>query len=273
MRKILCLIEDYNELLFLETFLKKIGFDVLSTQKYQKIDDMILGFAPSLFIVSFPFKSGSLESLMEKWRLSISGPFNAPILALSKPTKSTNEQLALDLFDAHITSPIQFKEAIEMIASLLGQDVESLVAKWQSMRQTVNSKQDKSNEILHGKTSKEDVMHVSGGKSERETHKTNSRSERYAQFLKKQPVGQNGSRSQSQAQDQSQNQAQSEGRAQSKTNAQTLSKNQKKTIDAVAMRSKMQKAKDDLKDAPPTEKELEAQAALFVEALMTTNKK
>ena len=57
MRKILILDDDYNELMFLETFFKKMGFDVIGIQKPQFVEKTVLGFIPQLFIVSYPSRN------------------------------------------------------------------------------------------------------------------------------------------------------------------------------------------------------------------------
>lgn len=50
MRKIMLILEDYNELVFAETVLKKMGFDALGLQSESQIYDKILGFSPHLII-------------------------------------------------------------------------------------------------------------------------------------------------------------------------------------------------------------------------------
>lgn len=50
MRKIMLILEDYNELVFVETVLKKLGFDALGLQSESQIHDKILGFSPHLII-------------------------------------------------------------------------------------------------------------------------------------------------------------------------------------------------------------------------------
>ena len=50
MKKIMFVMEDYNEMVFVETVLKKIGFDCMGLQNDVAINDKILGFSPALLI-------------------------------------------------------------------------------------------------------------------------------------------------------------------------------------------------------------------------------
>ena len=49
MVRVLVLLEEYNELLFLEAFLKKLGFDTLGLQRTALLDRKLLGFSPPAF--------------------------------------------------------------------------------------------------------------------------------------------------------------------------------------------------------------------------------
>lgn len=56
MKRILLLLEDYNELLYIETLLKKVGFDAMSTQKTKGLSDIMMSFHPTVLIVSETIK-------------------------------------------------------------------------------------------------------------------------------------------------------------------------------------------------------------------------
>lgn len=52
MLRILLALEDYGELMFLQTVLKKIGFDVDSTQNIRKLDDLVLAMNPDVLVMT-----------------------------------------------------------------------------------------------------------------------------------------------------------------------------------------------------------------------------
>lgn len=52
MLRILLALEDYGELMFLQTVLKKIGFDVDSTQNSRKLADMLLAMNPDVLVMT-----------------------------------------------------------------------------------------------------------------------------------------------------------------------------------------------------------------------------
>lgn len=52
MLRVLLVLEDYGELMFLQTVLKKIGFDVDSTQNPRKISDSLLSLNPDVVVMT-----------------------------------------------------------------------------------------------------------------------------------------------------------------------------------------------------------------------------
>ena len=57
MKRVLVVVEDYNEMVFCETVLKKVGFDTQGMQRLVGLDEILLSFRPEGVLLSESFKN------------------------------------------------------------------------------------------------------------------------------------------------------------------------------------------------------------------------
>lgn len=129
-------IDDYSELVFLETFLKKLGFDVLSLNKDSAVNDALLSFMPEL--VFAVLKGRTVDGIRLAARLKKLGA--APKVALLNPAGHAvqlgAEQKAK--IDALVETPINPKDAIMVVAQLMKLDAQVLLDKLEKFNKARN---------------------------------------------------------------------------------------------------------------------------------------
>lgn len=120
MVRILLVIDDYNELIYLQTLLKKIGFDIEGLNSSKKYADSSLGFNPKVVIGSAFGKKVDILTFGKDIRKSRGFP---KLLAL-KPTGRDVPQSQMDAagIDLSVDSPVNIKKLILGISNLVGID-------------------------------------------------------------------------------------------------------------------------------------------------------
>ncbi len=196
MKRILLLIEDYNELIFAETLLKKIGYDCLGLKSEIGVSDKILSFRPNIALVSAYGSKIHPKPISEK--LSGSG---ASLLILFRGTEPTQEELEDMGADGALQSPFHPKHLIGALAHLSGEDPQAMVDKFEKLglfkdHSSSESGERKSPEVSHtekvsGKVlNEEDGTLVSSDEKpdmSKSNHSGVSREERYSQYLQSIP--------------------------------------------------------------------------------------
>ncbi len=120
-------IEDYNEMLFVETVLKKIGFDCLGVQNDMGIGDKVLSFSPAMILVDgYGRKINGLQ-LSQK----LNRPKGEPkiVLIMTPPETVSDQLLAKHKISGLINRPIHPVQLIEELARVLELDIKVLRAK------------------------------------------------------------------------------------------------------------------------------------------------
>jgi DNA-binding response OmpR family regulator len=114
MLRVLMVLEDYGELMFLQTVLKKIGFDVDSTQNPRKFSDSLLSMNPDILLmtaVGKRIKGLELASQVRKQR-------GHPKIILIR-TGALGKESAKDAeIDGWIESPVAAPDLLDKIAEL-----------------------------------------------------------------------------------------------------------------------------------------------------------
>lgn len=114
MLRVLMVLEDYGELMFLQTVLKKIGFDVDSTQNPRKFSDSLLSMNPDILLmtaVGKRIKGLELASQVRKQR-------GHPKIILIR-TGALGKDSAKDAeIDGWIESPVAAPDLLDKIAEL-----------------------------------------------------------------------------------------------------------------------------------------------------------
>lgn len=127
MKRILLLIEGFNELAYTETLLKKVGFDCTGAQNELGIADKILSFRPQVMLATCRGRKVKGETLIE--RLTSKG-LHLPALILLVADQSLTEFEKSHSRAQHLlTSPVSPAELIQTLADVLEMDGAALIKK------------------------------------------------------------------------------------------------------------------------------------------------
>jgi CheY-like chemotaxis protein len=131
MRKILLVIEEYQELVALENLLRRIGFDVLSVSKDMLITDALARFAPDIVIASF--KGRAVDGAKVAARFRKNSPTTRIALTCAKNNASSITPEVQELVDAFIMLPAQPHNVIRVVCGLGQLDFAPILAKYQKI--------------------------------------------------------------------------------------------------------------------------------------------
>jgi hypothetical protein len=128
MKRILLVIEGFNELAYTETLLKKVGFDCTGTQNELGIAEKILSFRPQVMLATCKGKKVKGETLIE--RLNGKG-LHLPHLVLlaSGDQKFTEFERSHSQAQHILISPVAPAQLIEALADVLEMDSANLLKK------------------------------------------------------------------------------------------------------------------------------------------------
>ena len=123
MVRVLLLLEDYNELLFTETILKKVGFDVESAKNHLNLVEILLGFNPEVLVVPGNGRRIHLSEVLQQVRKQRRQP---DIFVIGE-----NDLVLQDGAVAKVlTQPLNPKELLTSLAEYGGLDADSLLEKY-----------------------------------------------------------------------------------------------------------------------------------------------
>lgn len=133
MNKALILLEEYNELVFLEALLKKLGFDTLGLQKTVLLERKLLGFSPQLVITQVRGRRWSGAKILRPLRENARklNP-QCKIVGLSRGGDSLSAE-DQEFYDGFAQSPIAPQSFLEVIAKVLGREEGPLLAKYAAL--------------------------------------------------------------------------------------------------------------------------------------------
>jgi DNA-binding response OmpR family regulator len=147
MLRIFLVIDDYNELIYLQSLLKKIGFDVEGLQNQKKYADVSLGFNPQVLITTAKGQKVDGIALAR----SITKRRGIPkILALRTPGASYSPNQYHEAgVDEILDSPINPRKLMLAIANLGGIDENTLLEKYNKMKSNVVTEEDVQQILVH----------------------------------------------------------------------------------------------------------------------------
>lgn len=126
MRRILLVIDEFNELVGLETLFRRLGFDVLSLGREATVQEAILGFPPDLIIATG--RGRQVDGLTLASRLKFHGARPRVIVLL--PQEALSGGFRSDVIDAIIETPFEPRTALKAVCRLLQLPPEPILAKY-----------------------------------------------------------------------------------------------------------------------------------------------
>ncbi len=130
MRRILLVIENLNEMLFIEGLLKKLGFDVESIRNEAAISEKIIAFGPDMVIetgVGQRLDGGRIAARVKKQG-------NIRLLLLFPHSKLQDKRfLESYLADGAIETPVNPRSLIKAICQFTGIDKEKILKKFDKL--------------------------------------------------------------------------------------------------------------------------------------------
>lgn len=128
MNRVLLLLDDYSELMFIQIILKKLGFDVDTLQNHHILGDRILSFRPNLLILTEDSRKMSSEFVLNQSRAQI--PELKSIL-LRKDVEGV-ERVSPETL--RISRPVQPIELIKATGECCQMPTDDLIEKFKKFR-------------------------------------------------------------------------------------------------------------------------------------------
>jgi hypothetical protein len=161
-RKILLVIDDFNELVGLETLFRRLGFDVLSIGRESLVAETVLGFPPDLAIATGRGRNVDGLNLAPKLRFGSTQPKLVVLLPNRGDDKlSQDPGLLYADVDAVIETPFEPRSALKVVSRLLGLPSEPLLEKYSKIVSARLFEPDELKIIKHQEASLP-LIHVTG---------------------------------------------------------------------------------------------------------------
>ncbi len=183
MNKVLLLLDDYSELMFIQILLKKLGFDVDALQNSRSLRDRLLGFHPNLLILNEEgrkFDSAKVIAMVQSQRTDLK------VIFLTSQSKGP-KLLGADV--QRISSPVKPTQLIEAVAQSCQVDVSTLLEKFQKFRGQLPGVED-STTTLERNSNEDDEIYLERSPEEDESIHVGSssagREEDYKAYLNSQ---------------------------------------------------------------------------------------
>lgn len=190
MLRILLAIEDYSELVFLQTLLKKVGFDVDGVNKETQFEDSYLSLNPDIVVMTAYGKKIDGISLAEKLKKSRGSP--KVVLLAPHQILEKLQTITLPHIDSLLESPVSTSDLLKKIAALGGLDEAGLLEKYRRIKNTLSTDREVDKQILQ--RDNDQAVHASKSNSGnhslkewsqfiRSTQSTEQRKARFAQAV------------------------------------------------------------------------------------------
>lgn len=168
MKKVLLIFEDYAESAKTQTYLKRVGFDVLLQNHDQRIADQVVTFNPDVIIVCGMQKFSSLDVGIKL--KAMSNLRAKTILILPQGKRPNPMELTKARVDILVEAPVAPEKLIQLIAKITNIDPNNILEKYKK-----------------AKISEENTEHTMVGSSKVIQEKIHlndpARTEKYSQFI------------------------------------------------------------------------------------------
>lgn len=160
MRRILLVIEDFNELIYVQTVLKKVGFDIEGVSQARKFEELLLGFNPQSIIMTA--KGAKINGLQISSKIKRSNGMPYVILLKNSTTQIAEDELKGSGVDLIVDTPVNVSKLLIGLSSLHGLEEAALLAKLSKLQSGPQSDISKSRSLNPSTDRKEDVISVKG---------------------------------------------------------------------------------------------------------------
>lgn len=182
MLRVLIAVEDYSELLFLQTLLKKIGFDVEGVQNERNFEEARLSLNPEVILVSARGKR--LKGLEFAGQYKKIRGFPKIILLYGATAAPSSESELPPGADAVLESPVNSKSLLSLLAELGDLDSQTLIEKYRKIKASLSAEKVDDLELLRRDTvSEEDAEQFDSKPAKEKDAASETRNERYKRFL------------------------------------------------------------------------------------------
>jgi DNA-binding response OmpR family regulator len=131
MRRVLLVLEDYNELLFLETLLKKVGFVVESIRNELSLNEKLMSFSPELVIATG--EGNKINGIRVSKKVKKKGSHTKLLLLFPRHTLQTERSLDNFIADGAVETPLNPRSIITSVCQLSGVAPEGIMAKFEKL--------------------------------------------------------------------------------------------------------------------------------------------
>lgn len=126
MKRILLITEDFNEMTFLETLLKKLGFDTMGIQNPAQAQEKAMTMNPEMLILSDSIKGNSTHQLLETM---VGYRPNMLVILMKADVRAKTEHVE-GFVNKAIKSPVDPVDFIQSIASVAKLNADTLLEKF-----------------------------------------------------------------------------------------------------------------------------------------------
>lgn len=154
MRRVLLVVDDYGELVYLQTLLKKLGFDVDGIQNQRSFEDSVLSLNPDVVIATAKGKRVNGIEMVENLKRNR----GVPKVLLLVPSQIIDRIKVASLanVDASIESPVKANELLMVLGQLTDIDAPQLIDKYQKLKTNLGQPIDDSLQIIKASKTSED---------------------------------------------------------------------------------------------------------------------
>lgn len=146
MLRTLLVVDDYTELLFLQTLLKKLGFDVDGIQNERSFEEAFLALNPDIVIATAKGKKVDGLQMAENLRKVRGLP--KVIMLASGPMLDRLQTLNIPSVDGILESPVSAMRLLGMMAKHGGLDQAHLLEKYRKLKATLSPEREADLQIL-----------------------------------------------------------------------------------------------------------------------------
>jgi hypothetical protein len=181
MKRILLITEDFNEMTFLETLLKKLGFDTIGIQNPSQAQDKAMTMNPEMLIMSDFIKGQSTHVMLENL---VSYRPNMFVILMKTDLKTTNLHVA-EFVNRAIKSPVDPVDFIQSICDVANLNAENLLDKFYKLGLFKGGAQSKDPITVSGKVKvPAETQYIKNLKGPYVEKNANARKKRFADEVK-----------------------------------------------------------------------------------------